>query len=174
MTGLQILFLMVAAVTLISAVMVVTSRKLMHAALWLILALLGVAVVFATLQASFFGVVQILVYIGAIAILIIFAVMLTRKMMEDTGPQIHSYWWIAALVAILLLGLIVFSLNTWPGFQTALTELPATAENISGLGQALVDPAGYVIPFEVASILLLAALIGAIYVAVDRKEMPSS
>ena len=157
-----------------SAVMVVTSRKLMHAALWLILALLGVAIIFATLQASFFGVVQILVYIGAISILIIFAVMLTRKIMDDSGPQVHSYWWVAVLVTILLLGLIVFSLNTWPGIQTVLTELPATAENISGLGQALVDPAGYVIPFEVASILLLAALIRAIYVAVDRKETESS
>jgi NADH-quinone oxidoreductase subunit J len=50
--------------------------------------------------------------------------------------------------------------------------LPGTAENIQGLGQALVDPAGFVVPFEVASILLLAALIGAIFVAVDRKEKP--
>ena len=174
MTGFQILFIIVAAIIMASAVMVVTSRKLMHAALWLILALLGVAIIFATLQASFFGVVQILVYIGAISILIIFAVMLTRKIMDDSGPQVHSYWWVAALVTILLFGLIVFSLNTWSGIQTVLTELPATAENISGLGQALVDPAGYVIPFEVASILLLAALIGAIYVAVDRKETESS
>ncbi|HML40934.1 MAG TPA: NADH-quinone oxidoreductase subunit J [Bellilinea sp.] len=172
MTALQIVFLIVAAITAFSAVMMVTTRKMMHAVLWLVLALLGVAVIFATLQASFFAVVQILVYIGAISILIIFSVMLTRKVMEDTGPQIHKYWWVAALAAVALFGLILVFLNTWPGFSATLEELPGTAENIQGLGQALVDPAGFVVPFEVASILLLAALIGAIFVAVDRKEKP--
>ena len=172
MTGLQLIFILVAVITAFSAVMVVTTRKMMHAALWLVLALLGVAMIFATLQASFFAVVEILVYVGAISILIIFAVMLTQKMMEDTGPQVHKYWWVAALVAAALFGMLVLFLNTWPGFNTVLEELPGTAENIQGLGQALVDPAGYVIPFEVASVLLLAALIGAIYVAVDRKEKP--
>jgi NADH-quinone oxidoreductase subunit J len=90
MTALQIVFLIVAAITAFSAVIMVTTRKMMHAVLWLVLALLGVAVIFATLQASFFAVVQILDYIGAISILIIFSVMLTRKVMEDTGPQFTS------------------------------------------------------------------------------------
>ena len=173
MTGLQIIFILVAVVTLFSAFMTVSVRNLMHAALWLILALMGVAIIFATLQASFFAVVQLLVYIGAISILIIFAVMLTRKVMEDTGPQVIKAWWLPAIVALVLFALIFVFMQNWPGFQTALTELPASVENVVELGQALVDPAGYIIPFEVASVLLLAALVGAIYVAIDRKEKQS-
>ena len=174
MNGLQIIFFIVAAVTLFSAVMVVTVRNLMHAALWLVLALMGVAIIFATLQASFFAVTQLLVYVGAIAILIIFAVMLTRKVMEDSGPQVIKGWWLPALVSGLLFVLIVLFVSSWSGFQTALNEIPAGVDNVVDLGKALVDPAGYVIPFEVASVLLLAALVGSIYIAIDRKEKSSS
>jgi len=78
MSGEQIFFLIVAAATLIFALRVVTTGNLVHAALWLVATLSGVAVVFALLQASFLAVVQVVVYIGAIAILFIFAVMLTR------------------------------------------------------------------------------------------------
>ena len=79
MSAQQFFFLVTAAVILVSAVMTVITRKMMHSALWFVLALLGVAVIFALLEASFFAVVQVLVYVGAIAILIIFAVMLTRR-----------------------------------------------------------------------------------------------
>ena len=85
MSAQQFFFLVTAAVILVSAVMTVITRKMMHSALWFVLALLGVAVIFALLEASFFAVVQVLVYVGAIAILIIFAVMFTRQAMEDTG-----------------------------------------------------------------------------------------
>ncbi len=86
-TSLQVLFLAVAAVTLFSALMVVTTRKIMHAAMWLVLTLLGVAILFALLESRFFVVVQVIVYIGAIAILIIFAVMLTRRVMQETNHR---------------------------------------------------------------------------------------
>ena len=79
MTGMQIFFLIVGLVILGSALMVVTTRNLIHAAMWLIVTLFGVAVLYAILNASFLAVVQVVVYIGAIAILFIFAVMLTRK-----------------------------------------------------------------------------------------------
>jgi len=170
MSGLQIVFIIVAAVTLLSALMVVASRKMMHSALWLVLTLMGVAVLFATLQAGFFAVVQVLVYIGAISILIIFTLMLTRKVMDDENPQVIKGWWLPAIMAVLLFGLTAGFLATWDDFNIMLNELPAEAENIAGLGLALVDPAGYVIPFEVASVLLMAALVGSIYIAVERKE----
>ena len=96
----QITFLIVAFVTLGSALMVVTTRNLVHAALWLIATLFSVAVIFALLSASFLAVVQVVVYIGAIAILFIFAVMLTRKDMRDQGPQLNKTWWIGALLAL--------------------------------------------------------------------------
>ena len=77
--------------------MVVTTRNLLHAALWLVVALFGVAVLYAILQASFLAVVQVVVYIGAIAILFIFVVMLTRRELMEKGRQTRSKWWIPAL-----------------------------------------------------------------------------
>jgi NADH-quinone oxidoreductase subunit J len=173
MSGLQIIIILVSIVTLISGFMVVIARKMMHAALWLVLTLFGVAILFATLQASFFAVIQVLVYIGAIAILIIFSIMLTQRVLEDQGEQLIRRWWLPALVAMLLFGLIATALSLWNGFNNDLVELNAGAENLTELGKALVDPAGYTIPFEVASVLLLAALVGSIYVAVIRKEKSS-
>jgi NADH-quinone oxidoreductase subunit J len=166
----HIVFLVVAAVTLFAAGMVVTTRRMMHSALWLILALMGVAVVFAMLDASFFAVVQVLVYIGAIAILIIFAIMLTRRVMEDSGPQVIKGWWLPVVgVVVLFLGIVV-GLSQWGGFDTLLPALPADANNIALFGQALTSPDSYVIPFEVASILLLAALMGAIYLGTEGRR----
>ncbi|HEY4693367.1 MAG TPA: NADH-quinone oxidoreductase subunit J [Bellilinea sp.] len=170
MSGLQVVFLIVAIVTLFSGLMVVASRKMMHSALWLILSLLGVAILFGTLQAGFFAIVQILVYIGAISILIIFTLMLTRRVMDDDHPGVIKGWWLPALMAVILFGLLAGFMATWDNFQAMLNELPANPENLAGFGAALVDPAGYVIPFEVASVLLLAALVGAIYIAAERKE----
>jgi NADH-quinone oxidoreductase subunit J len=170
-TFLQGIFLIAAVVTLFSAGMVVSTRKMLHAALWLILSLFGVAVIFATLQAGFFVVIQVIVYIGAIAILVIFAVMLTRRVMEDTGPQVNPGWAVAGIVTVGVLAGLGGILIPWKG----MTLLPAPyppdvqAQTITQLGQALVSPDGYVLPFEVASVLLLAALIGAIYVAWERR-----
>jgi len=169
MSGTQILFLIIALVTWASAVLVVSTRKLLHAALWLVLTLLGVAILFAMLDAAFFAVVQVLVYVGAIAILIIFAVMLTRRIMEDTGPQVNKGWAWAAAGAVGLFAGVVLALSTYQDFWTTPGELPAAAVDLAAFGQALVSPQGYVIPFEVASILLLAALVGALVVAVERK-----
>src|SRR3989337_2061369 len=110
MTALQIIFILVAAITLGGAVMVVTVRNLVHAALWLILTLFGVAVMFAILNAGFFAVVQVVIYIGAISILMIFAIMLTRRVMQDVGPQLNPGWWIAGLLSVVLFGGLVWML----------------------------------------------------------------
>ncbi len=88
MTALQIIFILVAARTLGAGLMVVTARNLIHSALWLVLALFGVAVLYVLLEAGFLAVVQVVVYIGAIAILIIFAIMLTRKIAPDSRPTL--------------------------------------------------------------------------------------
>ena len=169
MTGEQIIFLIVALFTLGSGFMVVTTRNLVHAALWLVSTLFGVAVTFALLNASFLAVVQVVVYIGAIAILFIFAVMLTRKDMRDQGPQTNRNWWFGAILAVLTFLGLFFLLQGWEGFSNTTTEIPANFDAISELGNALVSPDAYVLPFEVASVLLVAALIGAVYVAFNRK-----
>ncbi|GAP15280.1 NADH dehydrogenase subunit J [Longilinea arvoryzae] len=171
MTALQIIFLITAIVTLGSACMVVFTRRIMHAALWLVLALLGVAILFATLQSGFFAVVQVLVYIGAIATLFIFAVMMTRKSMDDTGSQSNRGWGLALVGSLALFFGITAVLLTWGGAQTELLEIPTVyGEDIQLFGLSLVDPMKYLIPFEVASVLLMAALVAAIFLTVDVRR----
>lgn len=169
MTVLQLIFLITAIVSLGGAVMVVTVRNLIHAALWLILTLFGVAVMYGLLSATFFAVVQVVIYIGAIAILMIFAIMLTRRVMQETGGSVNKGWWMAGSLSLVLFTALVWMFTTWDGFRTALPDVPADAETIKSLGAALVAPNGYVLPFEIASVLLLAALIGAVVVAWERK-----
>ncbi len=171
MTPLQIVFLIVAAATLISAVMVVSVRRVMHAALWLILTLFGVAVLFVTLETGFFAVVQVVVYIGAIAILIIFAVMLTRRDMQEPGRQNNRQAWLSALVALGVAGGLIGALSGWQLFSAARPALAAqNIDNVAALGNALVSPNAFAIPFEVASVLLIGALVGAIYVANEQRR----
>lgn len=165
MSGLEIIFLIIAVMTLYAALQVVSDTNLIHAALWLILTLFGVAIVFVLLNATFLAVVQVVVYIGAIAVLMVFAVMLTRKVMSDNGPHLNKNVGLAAA-----LGLAMFAGLTAIIFKSGaagaqLPELAARADTISDLGVALVNPQGYILPFEMASVLLLAALIGAIVVA---------
>jgi len=169
MTGEQIAFLLVALFTLASGIMVVTTRNLVHAALWLVSTLFGVAVTYALLHANFLAVVQVVVYIGAIAILFIFAVMLTRKDMRDQGAQQNSNWWFGALLAVLTFGGLFVLLQSWNGLSKTAADLPSGYDSISLLGNALVSPDAYVLPFEVASVLLVAALVGAVYVAFNQK-----
>jgi NADH-quinone oxidoreductase subunit J len=181
MTAEQIIFLVVGAVTLLSALMVVTARDLVHAALWLVATLFGVAVVYTLLNASFLAVVQVVVYIGAIAILFIFAVMLTRRQTStDTGPSVNKNWWLGAILAVSsfggLLNLLAEASGGWyalffggSGFSKTASALPSGFDAVNELGTALTSPAGYVLPFEVASVLLLAALVGAVYLAFNKK-----
>lgn len=165
MTPVQIIFLITAAVAVVSALMVVVSHNLVRSALWLVVTLFAVAVLFVLLEAGFLAVVQVVLYIGAIAILIIFAVMLTRRVMHDAGPQTNRQWWGSALAAailfVALLGLL--AQLPWPGAAAALTT-----DMLPALGRALVDPNQFVLPFEVASVLLLAALVGAIVIAGEK------
>ena len=170
MTVMQVVFLVTAVVSLGGAVMVVTARNLIHAALWLILTLFGVAVMYGLLSAPFFTVIQVVIYIGAIAILMIFAIMLTRRVKQEPGANVNKGWWLAGLMSLVLFTALVWMLSTWPGFHTTLPELPQDFDSIKVLGTALVSPEGYVVPFEIASVLLLAALIGAVAVAWERNS----
>ena len=165
----QIIFLLAAVITLFSGLMVVSTRRIMHAALWLILALVGVTVLFALLELRFFTIVQLVVYIGAIAIMIIFAVMLTHHSMSVDVGQANRGWWAAILASLILFASLVGVLSLWQPFGSTARAVQPGGEDIAGFGLALTDAGGFVLPFEVASILLLAAIIGSIYVAVDRR-----
>jgi NADH-quinone oxidoreductase subunit J len=164
-----ILFLITAVVILASAVMVVSSRNLVHAALWLVSALFGVAVLYALLNAGFLAVVQVVIYIGAIAILFIFAVMLTRREMRDTGPGLNKNWWVSAVMSLLTFGGLAYLLSSWKGFSQTSAAIPSGFDAVSALGEALISPDAFVLPFEVASVLLVAALVGAVYIAFNPR-----
>jgi NADH-quinone oxidoreductase subunit J len=160
----SVIFAILAGITLGSALMVVTSRNLLHSALWLIVSFFGIAGVFILLQAEFLAVVQVLIYIGAIAMLIIFAIMLTRRIMDPQQPRFNSQWGlVGGFAALLFVGLAaVVTRVAWP---VAAGEVPADA--IAQLG---VDFVGiYAVPFEIASVLLVVAMIGAIIIARERE-----
>jgi NADH-quinone oxidoreductase subunit J len=166
MTLIQLVFLAAALMTLAAAISVVTARRLVHAGLWLILCLGGVATFLVLLEAPFLAVVEVLVYIGAISILIIFAVMLTRRVMDDVGPGVTSLWWASAGISLLMLAGLSATFTLVPSLAATTSDLPVDSSVLlSELGRSLVDPNRYVVPFEVASVLLLAAMIGAIFIA---------
>jgi NADH-quinone oxidoreductase subunit J len=169
MSVLQIIFLLAAIITLYCAINVVITPRLMHAAFWLVGTLLGVAVLFALLESRFYVVVQVLVYIGAISIIIIFAVMLTRKVMDENEPHMNQLWGLAFIPTGGVLAGLIYILSRWSAFYSNVQSVPQGGEDIESFGKALVAPTGFMLPFEVSSVLLLAALIGAIYVAAERK-----
>lgn len=159
-----VVFVILSLVTLGAALAVVTSKNLFHSALFLILSFVGVASLYVLLEAPFLAAVQVLVYVGAIAILIVFAIMLTRRLMAEDLVQRNAQWGWSALGAVLLfvaLGVILFQVN-WPVVEAAVPK-----ETISALGQDLMGR--YLVPFEVASVLLLVALVGSIIIARERE-----
>jgi len=162
----QILFIVFGAITLVAALLVVTQRNMFHAALSLIVSFFGVAGLYVLLEAPFLAVAQLLVYIGGIAILIIFAIMVTRDMTNPGLPGANRQWWAAALVSLALCGVLGWAVlnHNWGGG----TPGPVPEDSIAILGTMLVDPEGMVLPFEVASLLLLVALIGAVTIARER------
>jgi len=166
MTSLQIIFLLVGAATLASALFVVVARNLIHAALWLIVTLFMVAVLFVLLEAGFLATVQVVLYIGAIAVMIIIGAMLTRRVMQDAGPQINSQWWVAGLVAAAAFaGLAALAFQVpWQ-----VTTAGVAPDSLTELGRSLVDLNRFVVPFEVASVLLIAAFVGSIVIVGERK-----
>ena len=160
----QVIFLLLALSTLGAALMVVISQNLMRSALWLILTFFCIAGIFILLRAEFLAVTQILIYVGAIAMLIIFAVMLTRGLMDPKQPRFNTQWGVVGGFAALLfvaLAAIVTRI-TWP---VAVGVVPP--DSIQQLGRDFVG--SYAIPFEVASVLLVVAMIGAIIVARERE-----
>ena len=169
MTFEQGIFIAVSVLTLGTGLVVVTNRNLFHAALAMMVSFLGVAGLYIMLDAGFLAAAQLLVYIGAISILIIFAIMLTRRMMQAREAPFNSQSGLGLITAVATFALIAAVIVRFWGVE-ALNGRPEVADNVLqeavvALGQAFVNPGGYVVPFIVASVLLLAALIGAIYVA---------
>ncbi len=159
----QVFFDIMAATVVIGALGVVLVRNVVHAALMLILSLMGVAGVYILLSVEFLALVQVLIYGGAVAVLILFALMLTRvgelkqKLDGDQRP-------LAAVAALTLLGAFVamFYNTTWPRDVGQITVIP-----FDTIGTALFNR--WAVPFEIASGVLLVALVGAVVIAMQEE-----
>ena len=162
----EITFWILSAITVIGAVLAITLRNLIHCVLSLILFFLGIAGHYLLLRADFLGAVQILIYIGAVAVLILFAIMLTRHVTGTEGPRevLGGKWWSGMGTAIIIAGLL------WAviGKDKLASMLPAGAAktSVAEIGRVLV--ADWVVPFEAMAVLLTAALIGAVVIALEE------
>jgi len=161
----QVVFIVLGLVTLAGAAGVVLNRNLFRSALFLVLSFVGVAGLYILLEVEFLAMIQLLVYVGAISILIIFAVMLSRNMMSPDFKARNQDWGLGVFVAGGLLAVLVIILLRvrWP-----VAESTVPSGMIGQLGEALVSPTGFALPFEVASILLLVALVGAVIIAREK------
>jgi NADH-quinone oxidoreductase subunit J len=157
MTGSEILFFILAGLLVCSALLVVLQRNVVYCALALVAALFLIAIFFLTLHAPMVGVLQILVYAGAIMVLFLFVIMF----LNSRAPEIRSLRWRSlGLVMALLLGGALATVSTNgdpPADPVAATELFGSPEN---LAQSLFSE--FVLPFEIASVLLLVAMVGAV------------
>lgn len=178
----SIVFLIFSLITLGGALLVVTTRNLFHGALYLMLSLFGTAGLFALLTAPFLAGVQVVVYIGAIAILIIFAIMLTPQVTR-TGPR-NTQWIAAVVTAVILFAMLLsvvspladeLGIDNWNANFKEDNPDPVAVTKLDEFGRSLVDAERYLLPFEVASVLLMAALIGSVMLVqptLRRRETP--
>ena len=151
------------AVTALAAVSAVALPNLFHAALALAVALIGVAGIFFALQADFLAVVQILIYVGAVMTLVVFAIMMTEKITDKGTSQSNKLSIPSLAVAVILIMPLIGLLNRTPWLTRAGNNVHVT---VLDLGKALMG--NYVFPFEIISVVLISVLIGAVIVA--RKD----
>ncbi|WP_406453628.1 NADH-quinone oxidoreductase subunit J [Streptomyces sp. NBC_00876] len=169
-TGIEIAFVLVGIATLGAALVTVTTRQLVHAALWLIVALGGLAVEYLLLTAEFIAWVQVLIYVGSVVVLLLFGLMLTRAPIGRSPDADSENRWAALAVAVAAAGTLVWVVVD--AFRTTWIELDGPAQgSTEATGSFLFRH--WVLPFEALSVLLLAALVGAIVLSRKGRESAS-
>ena len=159
-------FLIIVAITIAGTVAAMTMRNLVHCVLALTLGFAGLAALYLQLGAQFVGLTQILVYVGAVAILAVFVIMMTQHPTQTSESIFSSFWFSGSLIAAL-----VFAVLSWAIHSSALTSniVPPYAEAaVHPIGDALMHK--YVLPLEIMGLLLTAALIGAVVLAIEEKR----
>ncbi|MBO0777212.1 MAG: NADH-quinone oxidoreductase subunit J [Ktedonobacteraceae bacterium] len=166
----SVLFWIFAAILVGAALMVVGMRNIVHSALALIVLFAMAAGIYLLLDAEFIAMVQILVYAGAVTILILFALMLTRiRGARYTNPT-NRLWFIALVICALLGAAVIYAATVSPhlisNVSNGSSQLPAGVNNVARIGELLYSPDqySYVLPFEIASVVLLVAIVGAIVI----------
>lgn len=158
MSGQEIVFTLLGVVAVGAGIMVVTTRRLVHAALWLVLSFGALAGGYLVLTAEFVAWVQVLIYVGAVVVLLLFGIMLTRAPIGDSADLDSGNRWAAAAVAVATAAVLVTVMVM--GFRDERMPLRAGGGSASALGAGVFRT--WVLPFEVLSVLLLASLVGAI------------
>lgn len=175
-----VVFFIFSVITLGGALLVVSSRNLFHAGLYLMLSLFGIAGLFVLLSAPLLAGFQVVVYIGAIAILIILAIMLTPGVTQMKA--IYNTQWTTAIAVAVIFFLILVAVLTpamhklgsdnWNAFFTQDYAAPVPPDSMAQFGRQLVDPDGFMLPFELASVLLMGAMIGAVLLVNPGQDEP--
>lgn len=168
MTAEQVIFYLLSTLILGAAILAVTTRKIFRSAIWLLFSLIGIAGLFFWMQMNFIAAVQIIVYVGGIVVLIIFSVFLTQQAGNEMAKPVLGRAIFSAL-SVLFGFAFTFSLISQHTFIVSTEKaIPVSVSNI-GLQLLSTTKHGYVLPFEVVSILLLAAMIGCIVIAIKSR-----
>jgi len=169
MTASQIIFYILSAFILVTALLSVTSRKIFRSAIWLLFSLIGIAGLYFWLQVEFIAAVQIVVYVGGIVVLIIFSIFLTQQSGKEMpkAPMIRS---IASVLAVLFGFALTYSLIYKNNFQATDKAFDWSVNKI-GNQMLTTGENGYALPFEVVSMLLLAAMVGCIVIAIKAQPI---
>jgi len=161
----QVLFYVFAALAVISAIFVITVKNVVHSAVALAVTLLSVAGIFLTLHAEFLAGVQVIVYVGGILVLFVFVIMLISIERSVVERQFNRQWVVALITALLLIGELGFV--AWKGRDSLVVPEGAAVQSVLGVtgnsqlvGETLYGQ--YLLPFEIASILLLVAIVGSV------------
>ena len=173
-----LLFWIIAVILVGSALLVVGLRNIVHSALALVVVFGMAAGIYLLLNAEFIAIVQILIYAGAVTILILFALMLTRtnNLRTNSNPN-NRWWWLGMIISALVGATIIFAVTLSPHSTAHLgggpapydphsSACPLSPNNVVYIGQLLYSPTcySYVLPFEIASLVLLVAIVGAIVI----------
>ncbi len=159
------IFYLLAAITIIPAILVVSLKNVFHSALYLILSLLGVAGFYAMLGADFVFTVQLLVYAGGVMVILLFVVLLSGKPSDWKGAQVNEHAWLSAIAAIIVLAAIGAVIYKWPFVLQPASQQVTSAR----LGQLLLTD--MLLPFEIISLVLVASLVGAVYFSARKKSL---
>ncbi len=165
-----VLFYSFAAILLVAALGVITSRNPVHAALFLVLAFVQSAALWLLMEAEFLAIVLVLVYVGAVMVLLLFVVMMLDINVESMREGFTRYVWIGAVVALLVaveIGHVVWFRSTGLQFLSTPTPFPADYSNTRELGSVLYTE--HVYAFELAAIILLLAIVAAITLTMRRR-----
>jgi NADH-quinone oxidoreductase subunit J len=161
----QLIFLFFSVVAIGAAVRVVTCVRIFHAAMWLIGSFFGIAAIYMMLESPFMAGIQLFIYIGGVAVLTVISIMVTKGVMRQDKRTLNDPW-SAAAVSVALFGVMVWMILQMP--LPVEPTFPVVEDGLVLLGIALVDADGFLLPFEVTSIMLLTVLIGSLYLGRER------